>query len=186
MHPRYHRLQHATSNSSTDATHCCGAPFPLQYTGVSRLDSVWQINVPANGVYDASYDIWLDSNTRTCPVGGRPARARPAPMALLPDEPRRLNSPGQNDGAEVMIWVGHNGYTVTPAGQTPRTNTIQPAGTQLNLDANGNVAPVTIAGIDNSAAPRHLDVWVRGPQLRQRHPVERHQLRQPQPVPTAA
>jgi hypothetical protein len=132
-----------------------GAPFPLRLTGVSRLDSVWNINVPASGVYDASYDIWLDSNTRNCPVSGQSCASPPNPAPVLPANPQSLSNPGQNDGAEVMIWVGHRGYVVAPANSVPVPGTITPAGRQLNLDGQGRVVPVSIPGITSTT----FDVW---------------------------
>jgi Glycosyl hydrolase family 12. len=124
-----------------------GAPFPLQATGIARMESIWTINTapPAqagpNEAWDAAYDIWFDTNAR----------------GVLPATPASLNNPGQNDGAEIMIWVNNRGYNNATPGVPYEEGTIRPAGKLLAAD-------VTIPGIQNTNAdgsplPTTFDVW---------------------------
>jgi hypothetical protein len=124
-----------------------GAPYPLQTTGIASMESVWTINTlppaqaGANEAWDASYDIWFDTNKR----------------GVLPATPAALNNPGQNDGAEIMIWVNNRGYNNATPGQPYVEGTIRPAGKLLAAD-------VTIPGIQNTNAdgsplPTTFDVW---------------------------
>ena len=92
-----------------DATQ--GAPFPMKLHSVTSLNSDWRISVPASGgVFNVSYDIWLDTNSD----------------GYLPNNPQLLSNPGQNDGAEIMVWMHHRGYAPTPEG-----NPVRPAGELL-------------------------------------------------------
>jgi Cellulose binding domain/Glycosyl hydrolase family 12 len=104
-----------------------GAPFPMTLNSLVSLDSVWHTTVPNAGVgtFDVAYDIWLDRGVQA---------TMPAGAATI----------GQNDGAEVMLWVGNHGYA--PNG-TSLTNPITPAGTKL---------PVTYA----DSAGGLWDVWI--------------------------
>jgi hypothetical protein len=136
-----------------------GGPFPIQYRQLDSLMTNWQRfgDNPLNALYDASYDIWLDSNTRNCAVSGARC-ANPPRTPVLPTHPASLGTGnpyvGQNDGAEVMIWLGNSGYHVTPAGQMPVNGTITPVGKQVNLDRFGNVTPLRIGSIGGL-----FDVW---------------------------
>jgi hypothetical protein len=121
-----------------------GKPFPVQVQGIASLQSNWQLTVPgganpsapSNGVWDAAYDIWLDTNARGC-LPSTPTSC----LTYNASDPVSLN--GQNDGAEIMIWVNNSGYdSGNPASaSTP----IQPAGALSSLKA-------TIAG-------KTWDVW---------------------------
>ncbi|MFZ6029333.1 MAG: cellulose binding domain-containing protein [Chloroflexota bacterium] len=127
-----------------------GAPFPVQVQSVASLQSQWSIVVPGgtnpspatDGVWDAAYDIWLDSNSRINPDTG---------LGYLPTYPEELdyngtepwNSLGQNDGAEIMIWMNSSGYDFSDAG-----GPIRPAGVFGNAVRN-----VMINGLS-------WDVWV--------------------------
>jgi hypothetical protein len=109
--------------------------FPMELNGLVNLPVVWDINTTqarqAGTAWDASLDIWLDTNSRT----GRP----------LPANPAAVNGPGQNDGAEVMVWANNAGYNPT----NPSAGIIQPVGTRIQTNitlGNGNV-------------PGHWDVW---------------------------
>jgi hypothetical protein len=82
------------------------------------MESIWTINTlppaqaGANEAWNASYDIWFDTNKR----------------GVLPASPASLNNPGQNDGAEIMIWVNNRGYNNAAPGQPYVEGTIRPAG----------------------------------------------------------
>jgi hypothetical protein len=121
-----------------------GKPFPMQVQSVASLQSNWQIDVPGgqnpvaptNGVWDASYDIWLDTNARGC-LPATPTSC----LTYNASDPVAIN--GQNDGAEVMIWVNNSGYD--SGNPSSATTPIQPAGTLSATKA-------TIAG-------KTWDVW---------------------------
>jgi hypothetical protein len=138
-----------------------GAPFPLQLGGVARLDSVWNISLPsatgANEAWDASYDIWFDTNCRPNPSGCA------TQGSTLPANPVSLNNPGQNDGAEIMLWVNNQGYTNANAADagnlanyTAHAGRIQPAGIPLQVN-------VSIPGIRQTVNGQPVavtfDVW---------------------------
>lgn len=63
-----------------------------------QLTSSTSISVPGSGTWDAAYDIWFN---RTQPSTGT----------------------GQNDGAEVMVWLDHRG-TIQPIGSRVGTATL--------------------------------------------------------------
>ncbi|MGI5183344.1 cellulose binding domain-containing protein [Dactylosporangium sp. CA-152071] len=146
---------------SPSGTTPAGAPFPKQTAGVARMDSVWNITVPAtpggNEAWDASYDIWFDSNCRpqpsTCATQG----------STLPTNPQLLNNPGQNDGAEIMIWVNNQGYVnaqpgdaQNPTAYAAHAGKIQPAGMPLLVDVKIPGIRTTVNGV---ATDTTFDVW---------------------------
>ena len=61
--------------------------MPRQYSAMSSVPSSWSISVPTTGSWNAAYDIWFNKSS---------------------------SSSGQNDGAEIMIWL--NSRNVQPAG----------------------------------------------------------------------
>jgi hypothetical protein len=75
-----------------------GSGLPRQVTalGPGTLTSDWDTTQPQGGVYDASYDVWFATSAST---SGRP------------------------DGAEMMIWIGHQGGA-HPSGSSQGTTTI--------------------------------------------------------------
>jgi hypothetical protein len=129
-----------------------GKPFPVQVQAVASLQSNWQINVPGgqnptaptNGVWDAAYDIWMDTNARGCLTTSDPT------SCLKYNASDTVSINGQNDGAEIMIWVNNSGYD----GGNPASATtpIQPAGDKL-VDNLGNAITVNIGG-------KTWDIWV--------------------------
>jgi len=83
-----------------------GSGLPIQVSSLSagRVTTSWSTSRPGgSNVYDASYDIWYN---QTATTGGQP------------------------NGAELMIWLGHNG-AVGPAGSKVATVTI--GGLQYNV-----------------------------------------------------
>lgn len=138
-----------------------GGPFPLQMGGVARLDSVWNISTPAapttGEAWDASYDIWLDTNCRPNPSGCA------AQGSVLPANPVSLNNPGQNDGAEIMLWVNNQGYVnanANDAGSAANYAThagkIQPTGIPLQVNV---TIPGVMQMVNGLATPVTFDVW---------------------------
>jgi hypothetical protein len=103
-----------------------GGPFPFQLSSLATMPVTWDMDTThaAGGLWDASLDIWLDTNTRT----GNP----------LPGSPQSVNFPGQNDGAEVMVWANNRGY-----GQNPLGKPITPTGRRLMM----NVALPGVPGL---------------------------------------
>jgi cellulose 1,4-beta-cellobiosidase len=76
-----------------------GSGLPIQVSALSagRVTTSWNTTRPGgSNVYDASYDIWYNQTSTTS---------------------------GQPNGAELMIWLGHNG-NVGPAGSMVGTATI--------------------------------------------------------------
>ncbi|HYF64031.1 MAG TPA: hypothetical protein VD886_14510, partial [Herpetosiphonaceae bacterium] len=117
-----------------------GGPFPIQVSQIQSLPSTWEIGVtgPAatTGVWNASYDIWFDTNAR----------------GFMPGNPKGLTHAvtnpqgGQNDGAEIMIWLNNRGYgNIDNNPATPDGDPITPAGSRI-------AANVTISG-------KPYDVW---------------------------
>jgi hypothetical protein len=138
-----------------------GAPFPLQMGGVARLDSVWNISLPAatgaNEAWDASYDIWFDSNCRPNPSGCA------TQGSTLPTNPVSLNNPGQNDGAEIMLWVNNQGYNNAnpgdagnPASYAAHAGRIQPSGIPLQVNVSIPGIRQTVNGLPTAVT---FDVW---------------------------
>jgi hypothetical protein len=138
-----------------------GSPFPLQMGGVARMDSVWQISTPvtpSNGeAWDASYDIWLDSNCRPNPSGCA------TQGSVLPANPDTLNNPGQNDGAEVMLWVNNQGYNNAnpgdannPTAYAAHAGKIQPTGVPLLVNV---PIPGVRQMVNGLAQAVTFDVW---------------------------
>jgi len=64
--------------------------LPLQQKALTYAPTRWRTTPGAAGGWDVAYDIWFNS-TREAPASGQP------------------------DGAEIMIWINHNG-TPQPAG----------------------------------------------------------------------
>jgi hypothetical protein len=65
-----------------------GLPRPVSSLTPGSLISDWSTSQPGAGRYDVAYDIWYSTSPYT---------------------------PGHPDGAEMMIWIGHNG-SVRPLG----------------------------------------------------------------------
>jgi cellulose 1,4-beta-cellobiosidase len=78
-----------------------GLPMQASDSRFGSVKTSVQMSYPGSGVYDASYDIWFN-------------KSRPAP------------STGQNDGAELMVWVNHTG-SIQPIGSRQATVTIDGA-----------------------------------------------------------
>jgi hypothetical protein len=121
-----------------------GGPFPMTLNSLVSLDSVWQTTVPSGvGTFDVAYDIWLDRGVQA---------AMPAGATTI----------GQNDGAEVMLWVNNHGYA--PDGTTLQ-NPITPAGTKLPVtysDSNGDGWDVWVGRQDpNGAHPWNIITYVK-------------------------
>jgi len=116
-----------------------GAPFPIMVGNIATLQSTWTMaattGTPADtGVWDAAYDIWFDTNARGH-LPGDPTALAQIPTKANPKEVQY----GQNDGAEIMIWMNNKGYNNIP---------ITPAGTQ------GAAVMLNIGGTN-----RMFDVW---------------------------
>jgi hypothetical protein len=119
-----------------------GAPFPILVGNIDKLQSTWTMastaNTPADtGVWDAAYDIWFDTNARGHLPGDPTALAQIATKA----NPKEVQY-GQNDGAEIMIWMNNRGYNNTPI--TP-AGTQQPSAVTINVGGNNMVFDVWIA-----------------------------------------
>jgi hypothetical protein len=77
-------------------TNCsAGTPFPAQLSSLPPVSSTVNVTT-APGQWDAAYDIWFDPTPRT---------------------------DGQNTGAEIMVWVNHQGAP-QPVGAKQGTATI--------------------------------------------------------------
>ena len=59
-----------------------GSGLPARYTSLATIPSTARVTTPATGSWNVAYDLWLDPTPRTG---------------------------GQNTGAEIMIWIDHNG-----------------------------------------------------------------------------
>lgn len=79
-----------------------GSGMPKQYSAMASAQSSWSISAPGSGAWDAAYDIWFNQSS---------------------------SSSGQNNGAEIMIWLDSRG--VQPAGSKVATATI--AGAQWEV-----------------------------------------------------
>ncbi|MBN1429880.1 MAG: cellulose binding domain-containing protein [Anaerolineae bacterium] len=90
--------------------------MPMQVSAIGSIPSSWSVETPSSGKWNASYDIWFHSAT---------------------------TSSGQNDGAEIMIWLDTRGYS--NQNENP-PGTIRPSG---NIQA----ASFTAAGYT-------WDVWI--------------------------
>lgn len=113
----------------TQCSVATGAPFPMTLNSLISLPSVWHTTIPTAGTFDVAYDIWLDRGVQA---------AMPAGAASI----------GQNDGAEIMLWVSNRGY-----GSNGATNgtPITPAGQKLPLtfkDTNGDTWDVWVGRQD--------------------------------------
>jgi len=75
----------------TQCSVATGAPYPMTLNSLISLPSMWHTTVPTAGTFDVAYDIWLDRGVQA---------AMPAGAASI----------GQNDGAEIMLWVSNRGY----------------------------------------------------------------------------
>jgi hypothetical protein len=117
-----------------------GGPFPIQVNQIQSLPSTWQIGVTGqaatSGVWNASYDIWFDTNARGFMPGN------PQGLTYSTADPQG----GQNDGAEIMIWLNNRGYgNVDSDPNTPDGDPITPAGSRIAQN-------VTISG-------QPYDIW---------------------------
>ncbi len=72
--------------------------FPVQVSAMhpGLVTSSWNTTQPGTGAYDVAYDIWYNQTATT---------------------------PGQPNGAELMIWLNHNG-PVQPFGSKVATTTV--------------------------------------------------------------
>lgn len=72
--------------------------FPVQVSAMrpGSVTTSWSTTQPGNGAYDVAYDIWYNQTATT---------------------------PGQPNGAELMIWLNHNG-PVQPFGSKVATTTV--------------------------------------------------------------
>jgi cellulose 1,4-beta-cellobiosidase len=75
-----------------------GSGMPIQVSNISSASSSWSITM-GSGSYDCAYDIWFNRSSSTS---------------------------GQPDGAEMMIWINHQGPP-QPAGSIVGTVTISGA-----------------------------------------------------------
>jgi hypothetical protein len=67
--------------------------LPVQVSTLSSTRSDWNTTQPSSGTYDVAYDIWFNTTPST---------------------------PGQPDGAEIMIWINFRG-AIQPFGNTVAT-----------------------------------------------------------------
>ena len=101
--------------TNTGGSVVASAGLPTPVSSLVSMPSTWNYTlpagtVPASGVFDVAYDIWLDTNA----AGTLPTTA---------------NSLNQNDGAEIMIWANNHGYQ--PNGTLDATHLITPAGLKV-------------------------------------------------------
>jgi cellulose 1,4-beta-cellobiosidase len=75
-----------------------GLPMQASDSRFAGVATSVNMSYPGSGVYDAAYDIWFN-------------KSQPSP------------STGQNDGAEVMIWLNHTG-SIQPIGSPRATVTV--------------------------------------------------------------
>lgn len=73
-----------------------GLPVQVSAMHTGSVTSNWSTTQPGNGAYDVAYDLWYNTQPTTT---------------------------GQPDGAELMIWLNHNG-SVQPFGTKVVTTTI--------------------------------------------------------------
>lgn len=74
--------------------HCTtNSELPLQVDTISRADTTWNVTASADGAWNVAYDLWFKTDP----------------------------SPGQPDGAELMIWLDSQGG-VQPAGSIVATD----------------------------------------------------------------
>jgi cellulose 1,4-beta-cellobiosidase len=73
-----------------------GLPIQVSALHPGTVTSSWSTTQPGNGAYDVAYDIWYNQTATT---------------------------PGQPNGAELMIWLNHNG-PVQPFGSKVATTTV--------------------------------------------------------------
>lgn len=77
--------------------------MPKQQSAIGSAPSSWSITVPSSGSWNAAYDIWFNKTS---------------------------SSSGQNNGAEMMIWL--NSRNVQPAGTRVASN-VSIAGAQWDV-----------------------------------------------------
>jgi hypothetical protein len=73
-----------------------GLPIPVSSMTTGAVTTSWSTTQPGNGAYDVAYDIWFNQTPTTS---------------------------GQPNGAELMIWLNHNG-SVQPFGSQVGTASI--------------------------------------------------------------
>jgi glycosyl hydrolase family 12/cellulose binding protein with CBM2 domain len=73
-----------------------GLPIQVSALHPGTVTSSWSTTQPGNGAYDVAYDVWYNQTATT---------------------------PGQPNGAELMIWLNHNG-PVQPFGSKVATTTV--------------------------------------------------------------
>jgi hypothetical protein len=73
-----------------------GLPLPVSALTTGAVTTSWSTAQPGTGAYDVAYDIWFNQSPATS---------------------------GQPNGAEVMIWLNHNG-SVQPFGSQAGTASI--------------------------------------------------------------
>ena len=96
--------------------------MPILYSDIASIPSSWSITTTPGGTFDASYDIWFNKTA----------------VVSNPDPTN-----GQNNGAEVMVWLDSRGYSNQ---QNNPAGTIRPTGTIQST-------PFTAAGFT-------FDVWI--------------------------
>jgi cellulose 1,4-beta-cellobiosidase len=77
---------------------CSDLPMQASDSRFGSVSTSVDMTYPGSGVYDAAYDIWFN-------------KSQPSP------------STGQNDGAELMVWLNHTG-SIQPIGSPVATVTI--------------------------------------------------------------
>jgi cellulose 1,4-beta-cellobiosidase len=77
-----------------------GLPIPVSSMHSGVVTSDWSTSQPGNGAYDVAYDIWYNQSPTTS---------------------------GQPNGAELMIWINHNGPP-QPFGSKVGTTTVDGVG----------------------------------------------------------
>lgn len=105
--------------------------MPRQINTIQAIPSTWSVQVPANGAWNVAYDLWLNQTSTTN---------------------------GQNNGAEVMVWLNSQG--VNPAGTKVATVKIEcttwdvwytqlsGSGVSWNYVAYKRVTPITNATLN--------------------------------------
>ncbi|MBN1430078.1 MAG: hypothetical protein JXB07_17035, partial [Anaerolineae bacterium] len=156
-----------TWDTTNDGYENAGIPYPIRARDITNLNSTFGIGVDANadsGVWNASFDIWLDTGTRLIQPGWTnqyPPDGQPdmpyedyVGWPMMPGFPGALmqydedDQRGQNDGAEIMIWMNNRGYGHGDG------NPIRPAGTAAGMI--GTAVPIAIPGDPDAK----WDIWV--------------------------
>ena len=156
-----------------------GAPYPIRLDTLTGIPSRW-LTLPVNAeldgdtvaddaIYNIAYDIWLDRNTPRTSKGfysqsapennnttppwhfdTEPADTSAAEVRL-PEAPENMT---QNDGLEIMIWVGNNGYVSGPAGTDGEVDPANPKSV-IRPAGNRRATNIAVPGVSGL-----WDVWV--------------------------